>query len=538
MKELKGYELLNNSRRNKGTAFSRSERKKYGLVGILPDEIESMETQILRVQGQVDNLNKPINKYIYLIGLLDTNETLFFKTISSDPAKYMPLVYTPTVGEACQRLGHIARRPRGLFISIKNKNKIESILKNWPVKNVRFVVVTDGQRILGLGDLGIFGMGIPIGKLALYTACAGVPPEYTLPIVLDAGTNNDNYLNDPLYMGIKQKRVTGKAYDDFIQAFVKAITKVYPKICIQWEDFAGVNAIRILDRYRDKICTFNDDIQGTAAIAVAGFIAVSKLLNKPFKEQRFLFLGAGAAAFGIADLLVKKFQKDGLSREEALNNIWMFDVNGLLVKSRTDLAEHQKQFAHDVEPSSDFAESTLKIKPTAIIGVSTVGGAFNQQVIENMSKINERPIVFPYSNPTSHSECTAEQAYTWSKGKAIFASGSPFAPVTYERKTFTPGQGNNVFIFPAIGLAVFATEARRVTDEMFIVAAEAVADQITKEDFENGLIYPPVKNIREVSTNVAIKVAEEIFRSGLARVKKPKNIRKFFKSKMYEPVYK
>ncbi|MCC7094731.1 MAG: oxaloacetate-decarboxylating malate dehydrogenase, partial [Ignavibacteriaceae bacterium] len=342
MKELKGYSLIYNPRRNKGTAFSKAERKKYGLDGILPDEVESMETQILRVQGQVDNLNKPINKYIYLTGLLDTNETLFFKTIISDPAKFMPLVYTPTVGEACQRLGHIARRPRGLFISIKNKNKIESILKNWPVKDVRFAVVTDGQRILGLGDLGICGMGIPIGKLALYTACAGVPPEHTLPIILDAGTDNENFLNDPLYPGLKQKRITGKQYDDFIEAFVKAITKVYPKICIQWEDFAGVNAIRILEKYRERICTFNDDVQGTAAIAVAGFIAISRLLKKSFKDQKFLFLGAGAAAFGIADMLVKKFQKDGLSRDEALNNIWMFDVNGLLVKSRTDLADHQK----------------------------------------------------------------------------------------------------------------------------------------------------------------------------------------------------
>lgn len=538
MKELKGYSLIYNPRRNKGTAFSKAERKKYGLDGILPDEVESMETQILRVQGQVDNLNKPINKYIYLSGLLDTNETLFFKTIISDPAKFMPLVYTPTVGEACQRLGHIARRPRGLFISIKNKNKIESILKNWPVKDVRFAVVTDGQRILGLGDLGICGMGIPIGKLALYTACAGVPPEHTLPIILDAGTDNENFLNDPLYPGLKQKRIKGKQYDDFIEAFVKAITKVYPKICIQWEDFAGVNAIRILDKYRDRICTFNDDVQGTAAIAVAGFIAISRLLKKSFKDQKFLFLGAGAAAFGIADMLVKKFQKDGLSRDEALNNIWMFDVNGLLVKSRTDLADHQKHFAHDAEHSNNFAESILKIKPTAIIGVSTVGGAFTQQVIENMSKINERPIIFPYSNPTSHSECTAEQAYTWSKGKAIFASGSPFAPVTYEGKTFTPGQGNNVFIFPALGMAIFATEAKRVTDEMLLVASEAVADQIKNEDFEKGLIYPPVKNIREVSKNVAIKVAEEICRSGLARVKKPKNLEKFIKSKMYEPLYK
>jgi len=538
MKELKGYSFLYNPRKNKGTAFTKNERQKFGLMGILPDAIESMETQIMRVQEQIENLNKPINKYIYLTGLLDTNETLFFKTLISDPAKYLPLVYTPTVGEACQRLGHIARRPRGVFISIKNKNKIETILKNWPVKDVRFVVVTDGQRILGLGDLGICGMGIPIGKLALYTGCAGVPPEHTLPIVLDAGTDNEKFLNDPLYPGIRQKRVTGKAYDNFIEAFVKAITKVYPKLCIQWEDFAGVNAIRILNKYRDKICTFNDDIQGTAAIAVAGFIAVSRLLDKPFKEQKFLFLGAGAAAFGIADMLVKKFQRDGLSEEEAYNRCWMFDVNGLLVKSRTDIAEHQKAFAHDSEPSNDFAASILKIKPTAIIGVSTVGGAFTQQVIENMSSINDRPIIFPYSNPTSHSECTAEQAYTWSKGKAIFASGSPFAPVTYNGKTFTPGQGNNVFIFPALGLAIYATEAKRVTDEMLLTASEAVAEQITQEDFNNGLIYPPIKNIRDVSVNVAVKVAEEIFKSGLARVKKPKNIRKFIKSKMYEPVYK
>ena len=538
MKKSTGYLMLRDARYTKGLAFNKKERRKYKLDGLLPDAVESIETNILRIQEQLKEIEKPIHKYIYLSNLLDINETLFFRTIISDPAKFLPLVYTPTVGEACERFGHIARRPRGLFISIKNKNRIEELLKNWPVRDVRFAVVTDGQRILGLGDLGIFGIGIPIGKLALYTSCAGVPPEYTLPIVLDAGTNIEKYLNDPLYPGIKQKRVTGQAYDEFIKSFVKAITKVFPKVCIQWEDFAGVNAIRILDRFKEKICTFNDDIQGTAAIAVAGFIAASRLLDKIFKEQRFLFLGAGAAAFGIADLLIKKFEKDGLSKDEALNRIWMFDVNGLLVKSRTDLEEHQNQFAHEFEPSKDFAESILKIKPTAIIGVSTVGGAFNQQVIENMSKINERPIIFPYSNPTSHSECTAEQAYTFSKGKAIFASGSPFAPVTFEGKTFTPGQGNNVFIFPAIGLAVFATEAKRVTDEMFIVAAEAVAEQITEEDFENGLIYPPIKNIREVSINVAVKVAEEIFRSGSARVKKPKNIKKFIKSKMYEPVYK
>jgi malate dehydrogenase (oxaloacetate-decarboxylating)(NADP+) len=538
MKSQTEFSILRDPRRYKGTAFTMKERRKYGLEGILPDQVETMETQIVRVTEQLDSLELPIHKYVYLTGLLDSNETLFYKTVVSDPAKFLPLVYTPTVGEACQRLGHIARRPRGLFISIKNKGNIAALLKNWPVRDVRFIVVTDGQRILGLGDLGIGGIGISIGKLTLYTSCAGVPPEHTLPIVLDVGTNNEKLLIDPLYPGLKQPRVSGKAYDDFIDAFVKAVVRVFPKVCIQWEDFAGANAIRILDRYRDRISTFNDDIQGTAAIAVAGFIAVSRLLKKPFREQRFLFLGAGAAAFGIADMIAHKFMKDGLGRDEALARIRMFDVNGLLVKSRTDLADYQKPFADAGLPSNDFAECVLRLRPTAIVGVSTVGGAFTRQVVENMAAVNERPVIFPYSNPTSHSECTAEQAYTWSGGKAIFASGSPFPPVTYGGKTFTPGQGNNVFIFPAMGLAIFATEAKRVTDEMFITAAEAVAEQITKEDFENGLIYPAVRNIQRVSVNVAVKVAEVIFESGLARVKRPRDIRKFIEKKMYQPAYR
>ena len=532
-----GYSMLRNPRYNKGTAFTKEEREKYGLLGMLPDKIETIETQIMRVQEQLDNLEKPINKYIYLMQLLETNETLFFKTITSEPAKFLPLVYTPTVGEACQRLGHITRRPRGLYISIDQKDHIKDILRNWPEKDIRFSVVTDGGRILGLGDLGINGMGISIGKLILYSSCGGVPPEHTLPIVLDVGTNNEEFLNDPLYPGLNRKRVRGKEFDDFVAAFVEAMYEVFPKICIQWEDFTGVDAIRILNTYRDKVCTFNDDIQGTAAIATAGFISISRLMKKSFVDQRFLFMGAGAAAFGIADMLLKKFIRDGLTREEALSQIWMFDVNGLLVKSRTDLAEHQLQFAHDSEPSDSFADAILKIKPTAIVGVSTVGGAFNSQVIENMSAVNERPIIFPYSNPTTHSECTAEQAYTWSKGKAIFASGSPFAPVEYKGKTFTPGQGNNVFIFPALGMAIFATEAKRVTDEMLLTAAEAVAQQVTNEDFEKGLIYPNVDDILKVSMKVAEKVAEYIFDNGLASVERPKNIRDFIKSKMYVPSY-
>ena len=537
MTQLTDTFILRDARRNKGTAFTIEERQKYGLTGLLPDVVETMETQIHRVQVQLDNFELPIQKYIYLSGLLDSNETLFFKTISSEPAKYLPLVYTPTVGEACERFGHIARQARGLFISIEQKDNIKELLKNWPVKDVRFTVVTDGERILGLGDLGICGIGIPIGKLILYTSCAGVPPEYTLPIVLDAGTNNEAFLNDPLYPGLKKKRVGGKEFDAFVEAFVAAINEVFPKICIQWEDFAGKDAIRILDKYRDKVSTFNDDMQGTAGVATAGIITASRFSGKHFREQKILFFGAGAAAFGIAEMLVHKFQKDGLDKEEALKHVWMFDVNGLLVKSRTDLTDYQKPFAHESEPLNDFAKSILKIKPTAIIGVSTVGGAFNQQVIENMCVVNERPLIFPYSNPTSRSECTAEQAYTWSKGKAIFASGSPFAPVVFEGRTFTPGQGNNVYIFPAVGLAIFATEAKRVTNEMFVTAAEAVAEQVTAENFERGLIYPLINDILEVSYNVAIKVAEKIFESGLAGIKKPEDLRTFIKSKMYQPKY-
>lgn len=533
-----GYSLLRDPRKNKGTAFTNEERKKYGLEGLLPNEVETLETQILRVNEQLNQIDLPIQKYSYLTNLLDTNETLFFNLIINDPAKFLPLVYTPTVGEACEKMGHITRRARGMFISINQKDHIREILRNWPEKDIRFTVVTDGGRILGLGDLGVCGLGIPIGKLALYTGCAGVPPEYTLPVVLDAGTNNEAFLNDPLYPGLRQKKVTGQEYDDFIDAFVEAIQEVFPKICIQWEDFKGVDAIRILGKFENEICTYNDDIQGTAAIATAGFISISRLMKRPFTEQKFLFFGAGAAAFGIADLLLQKFQKDGLSRDEALEHIWMFDVNGLLINTRTDLADYQKQFAHQGDFTDNFAEAVLRVKPTAIIGVSTVGGAFNQQVIENMSLVNERPIIFPYSNPTSHSECTAEQAYTWSKGRAIFASGSPFAPVTYQDKIFTPGQGNNVFIFPAMGLAIFATEAKRVTDEMFITAAEAVAEQVTDDDFENGLIYPCVKDIMKVSVNVAVRIAEKVFERGLAGVNKPFNISDFIKKKMYIPVYK
>lgn len=532
-----GYEILHDPHLNKGTGFTDSERDMYGLHGLLPSQVENIEQQIVRVNEQVDHFNDPINKYVYLIQMLDNNQTLFFRTVMDNPVKYFPLIYTPTVGEACQKFGHIFRRPRGLYISIKDKDKIRDILENWNVKDVRFTVVTDGGRILGLGDLGINGMGIPIGKLALYTACAGIDPDYTLPIVLDTGTNNETLLNDPLYLGLKIRRIKGKEYEEFIEEFISVITSVFPKICIQWEDFAGPDAVMILDKFRERICTFNDDIQGTAGVAAAGLISACNLTGKPITEHKFLFLGAGSAGTGIAGLMVKILQENGLSTEEALNRIWMFNSKGLLVNSRTDLEKYKMTFAHDHEPVSDFLFAVRKLKPTAIIGVSATGGAFNKEIIETMSEINESPLIFSFSNPTSHSECTAEEAYKWSAGRAIFASGSPFKPVELNGRKFIPGQGNNVFIFPAMGLAVLATEARRVTDEMFICAAKALAAQVSEEMLKSGLIYPPISEILNVSFNVAVKTAEYIFDSGLAGIKRPDNIGNFIKQKMYNPGY-
>lgn len=535
--EETGYTLLQDPHKNKGTAFSLKERNKYRLHGLLPTTVETIETQLLRINEQVDHFAQPINKYVYLLQLLDNNETLFYKTIMNDPVKFMPLVYTLTVGEACMHFGHILRRPRGMYVSIKDKDNIKEILKNWPQKDVRFTVVTDGERVLGLGDLGVSGIGICIGKLCLYTACACVPPEYTLPIVLDLGTNNDELLNDPLYPGLKTKRIRGREFDDFIDAFVKAINEVFPKICIQWEDFAGSDAIRILHKYKDSVCTFNDDIQGTASVINAGFLTATRFSGVPIGEHRFLFLGAGAAAVGIADLLAKVIMQYGLSREEAYNKFWLFDRHGLVTKSRNDLADYKLPFARDYEFVSDFLEAIHLIKPTAIIGVSTIKSAFNQKIIEAMSELNKKPIIFACSNPTSHSECTAEEAYKWSDGRAIFASGSPFEPVELKGKTYYPGQGNNVFIFPAIGLAVLATQAKRVSDEMFIVASHALSELITDEDLSKGLIFPPIKNILEVALKVALSVAEYIFDNGLAGVQKPQDLESFIICKMYHPDY-
>jgi malate dehydrogenase (oxaloacetate-decarboxylating)(NADP+) len=533
----KGFSVLHDPLQNKGTAFTEKERQTLGLEGLLPPRVDSLELQLGRVHAELDMLDSDLQRYLFLMDLQSRNQTLFFAILMSDPARFMPLVYTPTVGEACQKFDHIFRSTRGIYLPISAKGKLKDILKNWPQKDVRFIVVTDGERILGLGDLGVNGMGIPIGKLALYTAVAGVPPELTLPITLDVGTNNEEYRNDPLYLGLQQPRVRGKAYDDFIEEFVEAVQTLYPKCCLQWEDFANINAVPILAKYKDKICTYNDDIQGTAGIALAGIYGALRISGQKLVDQRFLFMGAGSAATGIAELISLAMVSEGLTIEEARARNTLFDVNGLITSSRKDLADFQKPFAQKIKPCSSFVDAINLVKPTGIVGVSTVPKLFNQQVIEAMSTINERPIIFPYSNPTSRSECTAEEAYKWSKGRAIFASGSPFEPVTLLGKTFIPGQGNNVYIFPAMGMAVLATQSSRVTEEMFIVAAKAVADQVTQDELDSGLIYPPQSQILNASLRTATKIAEYIFEQGLARVKKPKDIEAHIHKMAYKPVY-
>ncbi|HKF08535.1 MAG TPA: NAD-dependent malic enzyme [Xanthobacteraceae bacterium] len=532
-----GYDLLRNPRLNKGTAFTQEQRRAFRLEGLLPPAVTTLALQVARRHAEIAALDHDLQKYLVLSDLQTRNETLYYAILMSDPAAYMPIVYTPTVGKACQKFAHIFREARGMYLPISVRGRLKELLTNWPEADVRFIVVTDGERILGLGDLGAGGMGIPIGKLSLYTACAGVPPQYCLPIVLDVGTNNQVLLDDPLYQGLRQHRVRGEEYLAFVDQFVMAVEQLYPKCCIQWEDFANFNAVPLLARYRNKICTFNDDIQGTAGVALAGIYGALRITGGKLAQQRFLFLGAGSAATGIAELISLAMEREGVDLAAARQRNALFDINGLLVTSRKDLADFQKPFAQDVPAVSTFVEAVEALKPTGIIGVSTVPKLFNREVIEAMAKINERPIIFPYSNPTSRSECTAEEAYRWSGGRAVFASGSPFPPVEIDGRHFVPGQGNNVYIFPAMGMAVFATEATRVTEDMFIVAAQAVAEQVTQENLSMGLIYPPQSHILNASLHVAERIAACIFEKGLARVPRPDDIGALIRARAYRPVY-
>ena len=534
----RGVEVLRDPSLNKSTAFSEAERKAFGLIGLVPDVIETEDLQLRRVNLQLAEKPTDLERYIYLMNLLDHNETLFYRTIMSDPARFLPIVYDPTIGEACLKFGHIYRQPRGMYLSMNRRGGVKDVLKNWPEKDVRFICVTDAGRILGLGDLGANGMGIPIGKLQLYTACAGVPPQYLLPMYLDAGTNNEQYLHDPLYLGMRKARPKTEELYSFVDEFVEAVQELFPKCCIHFEDWTGVDAVHLLQRYRDKYCIYNDDVQGTAGIVLAGMINAARIKGKKLSDEKYLFLGAGSAGIGLADLLRSAMVEEGLTLQQAQARVYMFDIKGLLEDTRTDLVDFQKPYAHRHAPTRDFVAAIESIKPTTIIGVSTVGGTFTQKVIESMSRVNERPVVLALSNPTDHAECTAEQAYTWSKGKAIYAAGVQFPPVRYNGQTFLPGQANNFYIFPAIGMGVFATQASRVTDQMFIEAARAVADQVPADLLAQGLLYPLQSNILETEIQTAARVAKLVFDSGLARVKQPADMVAFIRQHVYKPEYK
>jgi malate dehydrogenase (oxaloacetate-decarboxylating)(NADP+) len=534
----RGIDVLHDPSLNKSTAFTEAERQALGLVGLVPDATESEDLQLRRVLQQLGHKNTDLERYIYLVNLLDHDETLFYRTIMSDPARFLPIVYDPTIGEACLKFGHIFRGPRGMYLSITRRGQVKDVLRNWPVKDVRFICVTDGGRILGLGDLGANGMGIPIGKLQLYTAAAGVPPEGLLPMYLDAGTNNEQYLHDPLYLGLRQARPPTAELYAFVDEFVEAVQEVFPKCCIHFEDWTGVDAVHLLERYRDKYCVYNDDVQGTAGITLAGMINAAKLKGTQLKDERYLFLGAGSAGIGLANLLCSALVGQGIALEDARSRVHMFDVNGLLESTRTDLVDFQLPYAHPHAPTKDFVAAIKSLKPSTIIGVSTIGGAFTQQVVEAMAQLNERPVILALSNPTELAECTAEQAYTWSRGRAIYAAGVPFSPVHLDGQTFLPGQANNLYIFPAVGMAIYATQARRVSDEMFIEAAAAVADQVPEALLQQGLLYPPQANILETEIKTAARVATLVFDSGLARVDRPADMEAFIRRHVYKPEYK
>ena len=532
-----GIDLLNDPSLNKSTAFTDAEKQALGIVGLVPEVTETADLQLSRVMMQLGHKTTDLDRYIYLNNLLDHDETLFYRTVMSDPARFLPIVYDPTIGEACLKYGHIYRKARGMYLSISRRGKVKEVLKNWPEKDVRFICVTDGGRILGLGDLGANGAPIPIGKLQLYTACAGVPPGYLLPMYLDAGTNNEQYLRDPLYLGIRRTRPSTDELYSFVDEFVEAVQEVFPKCCIHFEDWTGVDAVHLLQRYRDKYCVYNDDVQGTAGIVLAGMINAAKLKGTKLSNEKYLFLGAGSAGIGLADLLCSAMVEEGLTLEQARSRVYMFDIHGLLQTARTDLVDFQKPYAHKHAPTHDFVAAIESIKPTTIIGVSTVGGAFNQKVIEAMSRVNERPVILALSNPTEHAECTPEQAYTWSKGKAIYAAGVQFPPVHLNGKTFLPGQANNFYVFPVIGMGVFATQASRVTDKMFIEAARAVADQVPSGLLNQGLLYPLQSNIIETEIQTAARVAKLVFDSGLARVGRPDDMVAFIRQHVYKPEY-
>ncbi|WOK95705.1 NADP-dependent malic enzyme [Canna indica] len=537
-----GYSLLRDPRYNKGLAFSEKERDAHYLRGLLPPTCITQELQEKKLMNNIRQYQVPLQRYMAMMELEERNERLFYKLLIDNVEELLPIVYTPTVGEACQKYGSIFRRPQGLFISLKEKGKILEVLKNWPERSIQVIVVTDGERILGLGDLGCQGMGIPVGKLALYTALGGIRPSACLPITIDVGTNNEKLLKDEFYIGLRQKRATGQEYSELLQEFMTAVKQNYgEKVLIQFEDFANHNAFELLAKYGTSHLVFNDDIQGTASVVLAGLVAAQKLVGGTLADQTFLFLGAGEAGTGIAELIALQISKETKGPlEEIRKKIWLVDSKGLIVSSRKESLQHfKKPWAHEHEPVGTLLDAVKAIKPTILIGSSGVGRTFTKEVIEAMASCNEKPIILSLSNPTSQSECTAEEAYGWSQGRAIFASGSPFDPVECNGKTFVPGQANNAYIFPGFGLGLVMSGAIRVHDDMLLAASEALAGQVMEENFEKGLIYPPFSNIRKISAHIAANVAAKAYDLGLAtRLPRPQNLVKYAESCMYSPIYR
>ncbi|XP_012549548.1 malate dehydrogenase isoform X2 [Bombyx mori] len=539
---LSGLDHLKHPGLNKGMAFTIEERQLLGIHGLLPPRVKTQEEQVELCKLSIDRYENPLNKYIYLMGLLDRNEHLFYRFVADNVAEMMPIVYTPTVGLACQKFGLVYRRPRGLFITIHDKGHVYDVLKNWPETDVRAIVVTDGERILGLGDLGACGMGIPVGKLALYTALGGIKPHQCLPITIDVGTNTQSMLDDPLYIGLRQRRVRGPDYDELLDEFMRAVVRRYGQNClVQFEDFGNANAFRLLEKYRNKYCTFNDDIQGTAAVAVAGLLASLRLTQKRLSDNVIVFQGAGEAALGIAELCVMAMKGEGTPEQEARCRIWMVDSKGLIVKNRPEggLNVHKERFAQDHAPVRTLAEVVEVARPSVLIGAAAIGGAFTPEILRKMANFNEKPVIFALSNPTSKAECTAEEAYSNTDDRAIFASGSPFPE--YRSKSgalFRPGQGNNSYIFPGLALGIICAGILDISDDFMLLAAEALAEIVSDDDLAYGSLYPPLHMIKDCSVKIAKKIVEHAYNTGKASVQpQPLDTEEFIRAQMYSVEY-
>ena len=528
-KNKKSFDILNDPKINKGTSFNLKERNKFQLNGLLPPKISNLKNQINRAYENFRKKPNDLEKYIFLTELQNRNETLYFKLILDNIEEMMPIIYTPTVGEACQHYGDIYRRPKGLYLSYNFKGKVKSLLKNWANNDVEIIVCTDGERILGLGDLGANGMGIPIGKLVLYTICAGINPTKCLPITIDVGTNNQKLIDDPMYLGLSHRRIKGSNYEDFIDEVISSLDEVFPKAVIQFEDFGNKNASHFLKKYKKKYRIFNDDIQGTGCVVLAGILSAMKKLETTISKQKILFYGAGSASIGIANLICKEISKNGCSINEARKNIFLFDSNGLVVNNREKLNKEKQPYMKDLKLENDLLSCIKKVKPTILIGASGVRNAFSPRILREMEKINDSPVIFALSNPTANSECTAKDVFLNTKGKAIFSSGSPFKPIISGEKEFHTSQANNAYVFSGVGLGVLLSKIKIISDDIFLNAAHTLSEITSENDLKNGKIYPSINQIR----NISIKIAHSIVKSFNKKIEY-----KDIENEIYYPSYK